>query len=275
MKICLVLYLVALWSTNNQVSSFTSATLSTPPPTKSATTFLSAATSTTNDNNAEEEASSMPLTRTIEVVQKVAVAGATGRTGRLVVQELLDRQVPVVAMVRSMDKAKETFPDKVDNLDIVPCDLTSETAIASALKGCDAVIWCATGFSDTSETNLLEQVKRLLGVAPAPKQSIDAVGIPLIAKSMLKNQQVAAGKTKTNSDDSNVPNEFPKVVMLSSAGCTRPQWDQAKKEEFRGCADIPIVRLNPFGILDIKAESEETLRGTGKCIRVLAKTAYY
>ena len=30
-----------------------------------------------------------------------------------------------------------------------------------------------------------------------------------------------------------------------------------------GCADIPIVRLNPFGILDVKRESEETLRQSG------------
>jgi hypothetical protein len=33
-----------------------------------------------------------------------------------------------------------------------------------------------------------------------------------------------------------------------------------------GAADIPIVRLNPFGALDIKADSEEKLRQTGTCI---------
>merc|ERR1711865_1304271 len=53
---------------------------------------------------------------------------------------------------------------------------------------------------------------------------------------------------------------YPKVVMLSSAGITRPSWDENKKEKLKGCADIPIVRLNPFGILDIKAESEKKLR---------------
>jgi hypothetical protein len=67
---------------------------------------------------------------------------------------------------------------------------------ASALKGCDAIIWCATRFFDTLETDWLEQLKPLLGIAPAPKQSIDAVGVPLIAMSMLKNQQDAAGRTK-------------------------------------------------------------------------------
>ena len=41
----------------------------------------------------------------------------------------------------------------------------------------------------------------------------------------------------------------PRVVMLSSAGVTRPGWDEAKKEKLVGAADIPIIRLNPGGIL--------------------------
>lgn len=59
---------------------------------------------------------------------------------------------------------------------------------------------------------------------------------------------------------SSASEKIPKVVMLSSAGITRPSWDENKKERLKGCADIPIVRLNPFGILDIKAESEKKLR---------------
>lgn len=44
---------------------------------------------------------------------------------------------------------------------------------------------------------------------------------------------------------------------------TRPQWNDDKKAKLVGAADIPIVRLNPFGVLDIKFESEQTLRKTG------------
>ena len=54
--------------------------------------------------------------------------------------------------------------------------------------------------------------------------------------------------------------------MLSSAGVTRPKWSDEKKALFPGSADIPIVRLNPFGILDVKAESEEKLRESGRYI---------
>lgn len=192
---------------------------------------------------------------TKNVVQRVAVSGATGRTGKLVVEELLNRGVAnVVALVRDEGKAKEVFPSPPDNLEIVVCDLTNEKQIASALKGVDAAIWCATGFSDAPGTSIIEKVKRLLGVALAPKLSIDAVGLPAFAK-CLSSQE-------SSNNNKDLP-PLPKVVMCSSAGVTRPAWDDEKKKLFPGAADIPIVRLNPFGILDTKRESEEKLRQSG------------
>jgi hypothetical protein len=187
-------------------------------------------------------------TPTNQVVTKVAVTGATGKTGSYVVKELLKRNVQVKGLVRNLDKAEKTFEGSVPGLEVVLCDLTNAKQIESCLEGCDAVIWCATGFSDT-EPDFLEKMKKLLGMVVAkPKQeSIDAVGIPAVSKFM-------KGAPSSN---------FPKVVMLSSAGVTRPSWDEAKKKEFPGSANIPIVRLNPFGILGIKADSEEKLRQSG------------
>lgn len=206
---------------------------------------------------------------TREIVSRVAVTGATGRTGRLVVQELLDRGVQVVAMVRDLEKAKEvlefseddTTPEQQPRLIITKCDLTSETQIAASLQNCDAAIWCATGFSESqpvvidNDPPFVQTIKRWMGIEP-PKStdpptrtSIDAVGIPALAKCFL--------------DKDGADCDYPKVVMLSSAGVTRPSWDDAKKARFPGSADIPIVRLNPFGILEIKAESENKLRQSG------------
>jgi hypothetical protein len=95
-------------------------------------------------------------------------------------------------------------------------------------------------------------VKKLLGLALEPKKSIDSVGIPALANAF------------TRKTDDSGSNRFPKVIMLSSAGVTRPSWSDEKKQMFPGSADIPIIRLNPFGILDIKAESEQKLRDSGK-----------
>jgi len=179
---------------------------------------------------------------------KIAVAGATGRTGSLVVKELLDRGASVVALVRNIEKANEVFPDDCDDLSIVKCNLDSESEIEDAVKGCDASIWCATGFSD-AESSIFDKLKKLFDITFAAEKSIDAVGVRKMALCM--------------SSDNDSPSVLPKIVMLSSAGVTRPSWSEEKKTKFVGAADIPIVRLNPFNILNIKAESEAKLRETG------------
>jgi NAD(P)-dependent dehydrogenase (short-subunit alcohol dehydrogenase family) len=160
----------------------------------------------------------------------IAVTGATGRTGSLLVQELLDRGNNVVAIVRDERKAKETLPTEGDNLKIVKCDLSSEKDIISTVNGnsCDAAIWCATGFSDNPSQTFFDQIAAIFGVAMSPKKSIDAVGVPALAK--------AFGSVADSVED-----ETPKVIMLSSAGVTRPSWDEKKKKMFEGAADIPIV----------------------------------
>lgn len=217
--------------------------------------ILQSSIDASNDSvDIDKESAAFPLP-TNQVVQKVAVAGATGRTGKLVVEELLSRNVKVVGLVRSMETAAEALVNVTSNsnLEIQQCDLTSEEALSQALQGCDAALWCATGFSDAPSTGVVEKFKRLLKIAVAPKQSIDAVGVPAMANIML-NQQDNKGTPRQS---------YPQVIMLSSAGVTRPSWEDSKKERLAGCADIPIVRLNPFGILDVKAESEQKLRDSG------------
>jgi len=183
----------------------------------------------------------------------IAVTGATGRTGSLVVKELIDRGYNVVAMVRDMNKAKTCLPSSGENLKILKCDLGSEDQIISVVKQnrCDTAIWCATGFSDNPTQSFFDKVAAIFGVAVAPKKSIDAVGVVALAKAF-------EGKTIESEEDT-----VPKVIMLSSAGVTRPSWTNEKKKAFEGAADIPIVRLNPFNILNIKADSEERLRQSG------------
>lgn len=201
-----------------------------------------------------EPATAIP---TKDVVTRVAVAGATGRTGRYVVEELINRGVTsVVAIVRDTDKAAEVFPNPPANLEIMQCDLSNEKEIAAVLKDVDASIWCATGFSDAPtgrSVNVFQKLQRLFGMVVTPNKSIDVIGLPAFSKAMAQNN-----KEKADTDASRL--KLPKLVMCSSAGVTRTTWSKEKKEKFAGCADIPIVRLNPFGILDRKRESEVKLR---------------
>ena len=64
----------------------------------------------------------------------------------------------------------------------------------------------------------------------------------------------------------------PRVVMCSSAAITRPTWSEKQKAQFSGAADIPIVRLNPGGLLDEKRATEQLLRKSGVSYTVARPT---
>ena len=75
-----------------------------------------------------------------QVVTRVAVAGATGRVGRYVVQELLNRGVKeVVALVRDTESATELFhgsstnidPSLLSNLQIQSCNLANQRQVSN------------------------------------------------------------------------------------------------------------------------------------------------
>lgn len=79
---------------------------------------------------------------------KVLVLGATGGTGRLIVQDALEKGHWVVAMVRS----KASAPDLL-GADIIEGDVRDQSALMRALDGCDAVIsslGTGVGFSEVS-----------------------------------------------------------------------------------------------------------------------------
>ncbi len=72
---------------------------------------------------------------------KAWVAGATGETGRRIVQQLVDRNVEVRVFVRDGDRARALLPKTVD---IVTGDLLKLDEIKASMAGCNVVL-CATG----------------------------------------------------------------------------------------------------------------------------------
>ena len=79
--------------------------------------------------------------------ERVAVVGATGYTGRLVVAELLRRGVDVVAVGRNPDRLR-SFPPEVEPR---VADAADAAALAEALDGCRAVVSCVGAFIDHGE----------------------------------------------------------------------------------------------------------------------------
>ena len=97
---------------------------------------------------------------------KAFVAGATGETGRRIVQELVQRNIPVRAMVRDMETARNILPSEAE---LVLGDVLQPSSLPSAL-GDSTVLLCATGakpsFDPTGPYQVdLEGTKNLANVA--------------------------------------------------------------------------------------------------------------
>jgi uncharacterized protein YbjT (DUF2867 family) len=72
---------------------------------------------------------------------KAFVAGATGETGRRIVKELVDRGIPVRALVRSRELAAQVLPPRAE---VVVGDVLDPTTLEAGMEGCTVVL-CATG----------------------------------------------------------------------------------------------------------------------------------
>ena len=72
---------------------------------------------------------------------KAFVVGATGGTGQWIVRELVERGIPVVALVRNLEKGQQLLPAATH---LVVGDVLQPDSLAAAIADCD-VILCATG----------------------------------------------------------------------------------------------------------------------------------
>ncbi|BBC25509.1 SDR family oxidoreductase [Pseudanabaena sp. ABRG5-3] len=72
---------------------------------------------------------------------KAFVAGATGQTGRHIVAELIKRNIPVRALVRNLELAKQVLPTEVE---LVQGNVLFADTLSEAIADCDVLV-CATG----------------------------------------------------------------------------------------------------------------------------------
>lgn len=97
---------------------------------------------------------------------KAFVAGATGRTGKRIVEELVRREIPVVAQVRDLERGRATLPAGVE---LVVGDVLEPATLRAAIASC-TVLLSATGaapsFDPTGPYKVdLEGTKNLVNLA--------------------------------------------------------------------------------------------------------------
>jgi uncharacterized protein YbjT (DUF2867 family) len=99
---------------------------------------------------------------------KALVAGATGQTGKHIVNLLVERGIPVRALVRNLESAKEMLPAEVE---LVVGDVLKPDSLQAAIADCTVVL-SATGaapsFDPTGPYKVdYEGTKNLIDVAKA------------------------------------------------------------------------------------------------------------
>jgi uncharacterized protein YbjT (DUF2867 family) len=89
---------------------------------------------------------------------KILVLGATGATGRLIIQKAVANKYEVVALVRSKEKAAD-----LTGIELVEGDARDPAALARAMEGCGAVVSSlGTPMSPFREVTLLSTATRML-----------------------------------------------------------------------------------------------------------------
>ena len=101
-----------------------------------------------------------------EGTTKILVLGATGATGRLIVNQAVARGYDVTVLVRSAEKARDITGAK-----LIVGDARDETALRAALKGREAVVSAlGTPVSPFREVTLLSTATRALVSAMKAEQ---------------------------------------------------------------------------------------------------------
>ncbi|XP_023544344.1 uncharacterized protein At2g34460, chloroplastic-like [Cucurbita pepo subsp. pepo] len=98
-------------------------------------------------NEITEEVAEKQSEDNLNVKKKIFVAGASGSTGKRIVEQLLARGFAVKAGVRDVSKAKTTLSPGNPDLQIVRADVTEGSAkLAEAIGSDSEAVICATGF---------------------------------------------------------------------------------------------------------------------------------
>ncbi|PIK35867.1 putative flavin reductase (NADPH)-like [Apostichopus japonicus] len=88
-------------------------------------------------------------------MMKLAILGATGRTGVHLVEQALEEGHEVVAIVRTPSKVTTEH----ENLKVVSGDITSTASLKEHFEGCDAVVSCLGAGTLRNVTLYSESIK--------------------------------------------------------------------------------------------------------------------
>lgn len=158
-------------------------------------------------------------------IQTVVVAGATGRTGRRIVEKAATAGYCVRGLTRNADRARERYGDVAEWM---TCDVRNPYMVAKAVEGMD-VVFCAIGYTQFA--------------GPNGGQFVDYLGVRhLIDHARRENAKhfvlVSSGSAGPARDQSNNP-------LFGYVGYWKTKAEHRLKQ-----SGTPYTIIGPAGLLD-------------------------
>ena len=97
--------------------------------------------------------------------ETVLVIGATGRIGRHLVANLVERDVAVRVLTRNPERASQILGDRIRQVDVVRGDIADSASVKAAVSGADRIFLAVGGPACTDERHELNVVRALEGKA--------------------------------------------------------------------------------------------------------------
>ena len=100
---------------------------------------------------------SLMLAAQANALKKVLVTGAGGRTGKLVFEQLkADDNYKPVGLARSSKAQKALTAVGATSDEVIVADVADESALATAMAGCDAVVLCTSAVPAIKPLSLMK-----------------------------------------------------------------------------------------------------------------------
>ena len=128
---------------------------------------------------------------------RIAVFGATGRTGKLVVSEALARGFEVRALARSPEKLEDLA---APGLSVVEGDARDAAAVTATLEGTDVAISALGATSRDDPSELSETTRVLLGAMRehGPRRIVAVLSAMALMKTVKPEWEAIAGEHRCN-----------------------------------------------------------------------------